>query len=131
VANQQEQIKYGLYHKDYSGDLFVSCKVGYTISDRYLPGVHYLVQNSFDPAMFENQNQATKNFLLNGTMNETGRAVHGCLATVREGQSIFYSVGPEVPKRKLKRISSLQIAATVSTLLGILPPADSEGKSVF
>jgi hypothetical protein len=64
-------------------------------------------------------------------MNETGRAVHGCLATLREGQSIFYSVGPNVPKRKLGKIFSLQIAATVSALLGIEPPADSEGKSVF
>jgi arylsulfatase A-like enzyme len=50
---------------------------------------------------------------------------------VREGQSIFYSIGPEVPKRKLKRISSLQIAATVAELLGIQPPGDAEGKSVF
>lgn len=131
VATQQEQKKYGLYHKDHSGDLFVSCKVGYAISDRYLPGVNYLVQNSFDPAMFKDQNPATKNFLLNGTMNETGRAVHGCLATVREGQSIFYSVGPDVPKRKLKSILSLQIAATISELLGIEPPKDSEGKSAF
>jgi predicted AlkP superfamily phosphohydrolase/phosphomutase len=131
VANKQEQTKYGLYHKDFSGDLFVSCKSGYTISDRFLPRVNYLVQNSFDPAMFENQNQATKNFLLNGIMNETGRAVHGCLATLREGQSIFYSVGPDVPKRKLGKIFSLQIAATVSALLGIQPPADSEGKAVF
>ncbi len=131
VANQQEQTKYGLYLQDYSGDLFVSCNPGYTISDRFQSGVNYLVQNSFDPAMFENQNQATKNFLLNGTMNETGRAVHGCLATVREGQPIFYSVGPNVPKKKLKIILSLQIAATVSELLGIQPPKDSEGKSVF
>ncbi|NOT94295.1 alkaline phosphatase family protein [Ferruginibacter sp.] len=131
VANQQEQKKYGLYHKDYSGDLFVSCKAGYTISARYQPGVNYLVQNSFDPAMFENQNQATKNFLINGSMNETSPGVHGCLATLREGQSIFYSIGPDVPKRRLKKIFSLQIAATVSELLGIQPPANSEGESVF
>lgn len=131
VVNQQEQEKYGLYHKDYSGDLFVSCKPGYSITDRVLPGVSYLVQNSFDPAMFENQNQATKNFLLNGTMNETGRGIHGNLASVREGQSIFYSIGPNVPKRKLKKIFSLQIATTVAELLGIQPPAASEGKSLF
>lgn len=131
IANQQEQKKYGLFHQDYSGDLFVSCKTGYTISDRFLPGVSYLVQNSFDPAMFENQNQATKNFLLNGTMNETGRAVHGCLSTIREGQSIFYSIGPAVPKGKIKKLSSLQIAPFVSALLDIQPPINSEGKEVF
>lgn len=131
VANQQEQKKYGLYHKDYSGDLFVSCKIGYSITDRYLPEVNYLIQNSFDPALFENQNEATKKFLLNGSMNETSRGVHGNLAKLREGQSIFYAIGPNVPKRKLKKIISLQIAATVAQLLGIQPPADSEGKSVF
>ena len=131
VANQQEQKRLGLYHKDYSGDLFVSCKVGYAISDRYLPNVNYLVQNSFDPAMFQHQNQATKNFLLNGTMNETGRAVHGSLSSIRKGQSIFYAIGPDVPKRKLKSILSIQIAATVSKLLGIAPPKDTTEKSVF
>lgn len=131
VANQQEQKRLGLYHKDYSGDLFVSCKVGYAISDRYLPEVNYLVQNSFDPALFQHQNQATKNFLLNGTMNETGRAVHGSLSSIREGQSIFYAIGPNVPTKKLKSILSVQIAATVSKLLGIAPPKDTKEKSVF
>ena len=131
MVNQQEQKKYGLYHKDYSGDLFVSCKIGYSITDRYLPEVNYLIQNSFDPALFENQNEATKKFLLNGSMNETSRGVHGNLAILREGQSIFYAIGPNVPKRKLKKIISLQIAATVAQLLGIQPPTDSEGKSVF
>ena len=81
--------------------------------------------------MFENQNQATKNFLLNGTMNETGRGVHGSLASLREGQSIFYAIGPNVPKRGLKKMYSLQIAATVSKLLEIKPPADAEKESVF
>jgi predicted AlkP superfamily pyrophosphatase or phosphodiesterase len=131
VANQEEQKKYGLYNQHYSGDLFVSCKPGYSITDRVLPGVNYLVQNSFDPVMFENQNQATRNFLLNGTMNETGRAVHGNLATVREGQSIFYAVGSAVPQKKIRKMYSLQIAATVAELLGVQPPIDAEGKSVL
>lgn len=131
VATKDELKQYGLYHNDNSGDLFVSCKPGYSITDRYLPGVYYFVKNSFDPAMFANQNQATKNFLLGGTMNETGRAVHGGLNKIRELQSIFYVIGPDVPKRKLKNISSLQIAASVSDLLRIQPPSDAEGKSVF
>ena len=131
VANQDEQKEIGLFHQDFSGDLFVSSKSGYTISDRFLPAVNYLVQNSFDPAMFKDQDQATKNFLLSGTMNETGRGVHGSLGTLREGQSIFYSIGPAVPRKKLKKMFSLQIAATVSTLLGIRPPEQSEGKTVF
>lgn len=131
VANHQLQKKYGLYHPNYSGDLFVSCKLGYTISDRIVSDVNYLVQNSFDPAMFQNQNQATKNFLLSGTMNETGRGVHGSLAGLREAQSIFYAIGPNVPKRGLKKMYSLQIAPTVAKLLGIKPPSDAEKGSVF
>ncbi|MFA6925277.1 MAG: alkaline phosphatase family protein [Bacteroidales bacterium] len=131
VANKQEQKKYDLYHPDYSGDLFVSCKAGYTISHRYQIGVNFLVQNSFDPAMFKNENQATKNFLLSGTMNETGRGVHGCLSSLREGQSIFYAIGPDVPKKEIKKMYSLQIAPTVANLLGIQPPMNAEQKSSF
>lgn len=131
VANKQEQKKYGLYHPEYSGDLFVSCKAGYTISHRYQMGVNFLVQNSFDPAMFKNENQATKSFLLSGTMNETGRGVHGCLSSLREGQSIFYSIGPDVPKEEIKKMYSLQIAPTVANLLGIQPPINAEQKSSF
>lgn len=131
VANQQVQKKYGLYHHDFSGDLFVSCKAGYTISDRHVPGVNFLIKNSFDPAMFENENQATKDFLLSGTMNETGTAVHGCLSTFREGQSIFYAIGPDVPHKELKKIFSLQIAPSVASLLGIQPPINAELKSSF
>lgn len=131
VANQQQQKEYGLYNAEFSGDLFVSCKAGYSISDKFLPEVNFLVQNSFDPKMFENENQATKNFLLNGTMNETGRAVHGCIATLRKGQPIFYAIGPDIPKKELKNMYSLQIAPTIAKLLGIQPPMNAELKSVF
>jgi predicted AlkP superfamily phosphohydrolase/phosphomutase len=131
VANKQEQKKYDLYHPDYSGDLFVSCKAGYTISHRYQIGVNFLVQNSFDPTMFKNENQATKNFLLSGSMNETGRGVHGCLSSLREGQSIFYAIGPNVPKKEIKKMYSLQIAPTVAQLLGIQPPMNAEQKGTF
>ena len=131
VANQEQQKEYGLYNADYSGDLFVSCKSGYTISDRFLPEVNFLVQNSFDPKMFANENQATRDFLLSGTMNETGRGVHGCLSTLREGQSIFYAIGPDVQKKEIKKMYSLQIAPTVAKLLGIQPPVDAEMKSGF
>ncbi len=131
VANQEQQKKFGLYHADYSGDIFVSCKSGYTISDRDLPGVNFQVQNSFDPKMFEKENEATRKFLLNGTMNETGRATHGCLASLREGQSIFYAIGADVPKKEIKKMYSIQIAATVAKLLGIQAPKDAEMKSGF
>lgn len=130
-ANQKEQIKYGLFDSDFSGDLFVSCKQGYSISERIVPDANFLVKNSFDPIMFEKENQKTKEFLINGTMNETGRAVHGNLSTIREGQSIFYAIGPDVPRKEIKEMYSLQIAPTIAKLLGIEPPANAEMKSGF
>ena len=57
--------------------------------------------------------------------------MHGCLGMLREGQSIFYTLGPGVPHKDLKKISSIQIAATVAQLLEIQPPSNEEGKTVF
>ncbi len=131
IADSLTQKKLGLYHAEKSGDLFVSCRKGYAISGRFLPAIPHIINNSFDPEMFRNQKNEIKNFLLTGTMNETGRAVHGCLSTVREGQSIFYAWGKNVPVKKLKNIYSLQIAPTVAKLLGINPPALAQGKPVF
>lgn len=131
VANQHDQKKYGLYHQNNSGDVFVSCHPGYSISERFIPGEDFLVKNTFDPALFAEQTQTIKNFLLTGTMNETGRAVHGNIAKVRQAQAIFYAIGKNVPKKRLSRISALQIAATISKLLMINPPEDAEGKSAF
>lgn len=131
VANEDVQKKYGLYHPDYSGQLFVSCKEGYSISAKFQHGVETFVKNSFDPTLFENENEKTKAFLLNGTMNETGRAVHGSLSTIRSGQSIFYAIGPNIPKKKLGTISSLNIAPTVASILGIKPPINAEAESLF
>lgn len=131
VAGEHEQKDLGLYHPLNSGDLFVSCKTGFSISDRYSPGVHFFVKNSFDPALFSQQDPATQNFLLTGTMNETGRAVHGCLAGIRKGQSIFYSIGPGIPQKTVNKMHSTQIAATVAALLQIKPPANAAGKAIF
>lgn len=130
VADQEEQKKLGLYNTEFSGDLFVSCKAGYSLSDRFLTDVPVMVQNSFDPVLIQQQTQTVRNFLVNGTMNETGRAVHGNVATVREGQSIFYAMGPDIPRKKLGKIFSLQIAPTVADLLGISPPVDAEMKGL-
>jgi predicted AlkP superfamily pyrophosphatase or phosphodiesterase len=131
VANEEIQKKYGLYHPDYSGHLFVSCKEGYSISAKFQPAVGVFVKNTFDPVLFEKENENTKAFLVNGTMNETGRAVHGSLSSIRSGQSIFYAIGPNIPKKKLGIISSLKIAPTVASILGIKPPRSAEAAPLF
>ena len=131
VAASSMQKKFGIYHPEYAGDLFVSCRKGYSLSDKVLQDVPVFVKNSFDPALFATQNQAVRNFLINGTMNETGRGVHGNLASVREGQSIFYAIGPNIPRGNLGNVNSLQIAASVADLLSITPPFDIEMMTVF
>lgn len=131
VADTLEQKKFDLFHPAHSGDLFVSCNVGYSISDRFLADVDFIVKTSFDPAMFSKENEATKKFLLDGTMNETGRGIHGNLGWVKQGQSIFYALGPNVPKKRIKKISALQIAPTISQLLQIKPPKDATTESLF
>ena len=131
VANKEQQKKYGLFNSDYSGDLFVSCNSGYSISNRSLEEAKFFIQNSFDPRMFENEDEYIKDFLLNGTMNETGRAVHGGLASSREMQSIFYAIGPDIPNIEILKMSSLQIAPTIAKLLGIQSPKNAEMKGVF
>lgn len=131
VADSLEQKKYDLFHSAHSGDLFVSCNVGYSISDKFLPDVNFIVKTSFDPSMFSKENEATKKFLLNGTMNETGRGIHGNLGWVKQGQPIFYAAGPNVPKKKFKKISALQISPTIAQILQIQPPKDAIGKALF
>lgn len=131
VADSSLQKNLGLYHPEYSGELFVSCRKGYSLSDKVLQDVPVFVKNSFDPALFATQNQAVRNFLINGTMNETGRGVHGNLASVREGQSIFYAIGPDMPRGNLGNVNSLQIAASVADLLSINPPFEVEMMTVF
>ncbi len=131
VTDAGGQKKLGLFNARYSGDLFVSCRNGYSLSGKFLPSVPWLIKNSFDPDMFKNEEQGTRNFLLGGTMNETGRAVHGCLSKIRKGQSVFYAWGPRVPVRKLGAVRALQIAPTVARLLQIDPPSQAKDKPLF
>lgn len=131
IADSTEQKKHGLYHAEYSGDLFISCREGFSISSRFVPGAPFLIQNTFDMNLVRDQPEAVRNFLLKGTMNETGRAVHGCLSTVRKGQSVFYAWGNHVPAKKIKKMRSLQITPTVAKLLDIQAPVMATDKPAF
>lgn len=131
IADSTEQKNHGLYHAEYSGDLFISCREGYSITSRFVPGAPFLIQNTFDMSLVRDQPEAVSNFLLKGTMNETGRAVHGCLSSVRKGQSVFYAWGNNIPAKKIKKMRSLQITPTVAKLLDIQPPVTATGKPVL
>ena len=48
IADSTEQKNHGLYHAEYSGDLFISCREGYSITSRFVPGAPFLIQNTFD-----------------------------------------------------------------------------------
>lgn len=57
-----------------------------------------------------------------------GRGSHGYEPTVREMGAIFVALGRGVPAgARLGTVRALDVAATVSSLLGIAPPSQSEG----
>jgi hypothetical protein len=57
--------------------------------------------------------------------------MHGFLPGRPEMGAIFYALGRGVPRGKaLGEVRSVDVAATVARLLGIEPPAQSEGKAI-
>jgi arylsulfatase A-like enzyme len=60
------------------------------------------------------------------------RGGHGYDSELDEMGGIFYAMGREVPGgRRLGEVHQIDVAPTVSRLLGIDPPAQAEGRSVF
>jgi hypothetical protein len=59
------------------------------------------------------------------------RGAHGYEPTVREMGGIFVALGRGAPAgARLGTVRALDVAATVSSLLGIAPPSQSEGMSI-
>lgn len=116
-----------------AGDVFVSARAGWSLSSRVLPGVPVLVTGTMnsDTRQRVASNQATEEFLLAGGANEISPGVHGYTANHREIQAIFFAYGPNVPRRLIGMVNSVDVAPTAAALLGIAPPADAQGKAVF
>jgi len=62
---------------------------------------------------------------------EPARGMHGYLPGRPEMGAIFYALGRGIPRgRALGEVRAIDVAATVSRLLGIDPPLQSEGKPI-
>jgi predicted AlkP superfamily phosphohydrolase/phosphomutase len=104
VLTREEQRVLRMEHPRTSGDVWVNGRPGYALSSRMQGEV-------FEPAT-------------------TVLGNHGHGGARREMQAIFYAAGPGLEPHALPPMTSADVAATVSALLGIQPPKDSEGRAV-
>ncbi|HMF50634.1 MAG TPA: hypothetical protein VK603_18420, partial [Candidatus Saccharimonadales bacterium] len=55
---------------------------------------------------------------------------HGYDPALAEMKAIFYAVGPDFRLRTLNEIDNIDIAPTITDLLGIKAPSDAQGKKL-
>ena len=98
----------GEFHLDNerSGDVWATARPGFYTSARLEPGATIL-----QPAPTS--------------------ATHGNLSHHRRVQAIFFAAGPQVKPGPLGTINGVDVAPTVAGLLGIEPPADTQGRAVL
>lgn len=133
ILKQSELDRLRLNYKERAGDVFVSAQAGWSLSGRVLPGVPVFVQGTFnaDTRQQVAGNKKTEEFLLMGGANEISPGVHGYVAAQRQIQAIFFAYGPNVPAQLTGVVNSVDVAPTAASLLGIEPPRDSQGKTIF
>jgi predicted AlkP superfamily pyrophosphatase or phosphodiesterase len=133
VLKRSELDQLRLNDAERAGDVFVSARPGWSLSPRVLPEVPVFVSTTFRPDTRKRVagNKQTEEFLLTGGANETGLGVHGHISAHREIQAIFFAFGPNVPARLTGPVNGVDLAPTVASLLGIEPPRDAQGKSIF
>lgn len=128
-SSEQEEIQ--IEHPNRSGDVFVSSRIGWSVSSKLVSGIPSIVPNSFNKDAYSHLDKNIQQFLSSGFMNETGLGVHGNLGTRRKMHAIFYAIGPDIPNRGLRSISALDVVPTVAELLNIKPPKKAKGMDVF
>jgi len=89
-----------------AGDVWATCRPGFYASSRLEPGAAAL--------------QPAATF-----------AAHGNLGSHRRMHAIFFAAGAQVKPGPLGAINGVDVAPTVAALLGIAPPADSQGRNVL
>ena len=104
VLAREEQRVLRMEHPRTSGDVWVNTRPGYSVSSRMDGEV-------FEPAT-------------------SVRGNHGHGGLRREMKAIFFAAGPGIGPVWLPPMTSMDVAATVSALLGIQPPKQSEGRAV-
>jgi predicted AlkP superfamily phosphohydrolase/phosphomutase len=133
VTDRTGLVELKLGHPERAGDVFVSARPGFSLSARLNPAVPSFLPSSFqsDVRAAAARNDATREFMEAGGLNEMGVAVHGHVGTSREIQAIFYAYGPRVPRRNLGLVQAVDVAPTIAALLGIAPPRGAQGRAVM
>jgi hypothetical protein len=120
-----------LNHSSRSGDVFVSVRIGWSLSSKLIAGIPVTIPNSFNKDAYAHLNKNIQRFLSSGFMNETGLGVHGNLGSDRNMNAIFYAYGPDISKKNIGVISALDVTPTVSSILNIKPPRKAKGFKVI
>ncbi|WP_282081258.1 alkaline phosphatase family protein [Aquimarina algiphila] len=131
VLKTAELKKLQIEHPNRSGDVFVSAKIGWSVSSKLVSGIPSIVPNSFNKDAYAHLDKNVQQFLSSGFMNETGLGVHGNLGIRRKMHAIFYAFGPNIPNKNVGSISALDVTPTVAELLKITPPKKANGIDVF
>lgn len=133
VLKRSELDQLRLNDAERAGDVFVSARPGFSLSGRVASGVPIFVPTTSraDTRQRVAGNKQTEEFLLTGGANETGLGVHGHISVHRQIQAIFFAYGPSVPARLTGLVNGVDVAPTAAALLGIKPPRDAQGKSIF
>lgn len=131
VLLPSEKLKtHNLNYQGRSGDIFVSAKSGWSLSSKINPKIPYIIPNTFNPDDNKGLSIPVKEFLKGGFMNETGLGVHGNLGSSRKMHSIYYAIGPDIPKKKIRKMSIVDITPTIMDLM-MVPKKSFDGISIL
>ncbi|HXE74971.1 MAG TPA: alkaline phosphatase family protein [Candidatus Xenobia bacterium] len=105
VMTREELYLHRLGHPLTAGDVWVNARLGYALSSQ------------MEGPLFEAATML--------------RGMHGYPGSLRRMDAIFFAAGPGIPAAPLPGMHSVDVAATVSALLGIEPPKRNEGRNVL
>jgi hypothetical protein len=106
ILPYEELYTVGLDNRETAGDVWVRLRPGYTFK-----GDIDADQPLIDKPRFAGE--------------------HGYSPEAREAKGIFYYIGPTMYRGKPKEVNAVDVAATLSALLGIDPARSTDGKNIF
>ncbi len=111
---------FGLETSDFigqdSGDVFALLTEGYNFDGLQTPAVNRLGDPSSSTPVL-----SVPNFY----------GAHGYDPNLPNMSAIFYAAGPDIPQGKLDRVRNIDIAPTISDLLGVDPASTVQGESIL
>ncbi len=116
VLRNSELGEVHLGHPRTAGDVWVNARPGDALSGRIEPLALRARDKPLAPVL---------------EPTATLRGQHGYLGTNREVQAIFFAGGPKVRPGGIGTVHHVDVAPTVSALLGIEPPTQNQGRNVL